>query len=616
MITLFFCSFIASLVSVWSLRKLAIKNSWLAQPREDRWHTKPIALHGGVAFCPVFFIGFSIIFSEAILSTDGSLTGLWSEQVWVKQSVALLLGSLMMFILGWLDDLYCFKPVTKLLVQLLAASLYINAGGVITLTGFELLDIGITYFWFIGITNAVNMLDNMDGLSSGVVIISTLFLVLLMNSQGGSTALAMSAAILLIGVLSGFLMFNYPPARIFMGDSGSLVIGFMLAALAVPGEYNGLLVLAENEAVFGPVLAILIPSTVLAVPILDTTLVTLTRKWRAQKASQGGQDHASHRLVMLGFSQRKALWILYVLAMLGGLVALGMLHFPNLSLVLFGGFMIVLILFGAYLGHVKVRGVDENKPRPGWTPLVTALLYKRRAAEILLDLMLILGAYYIAYLLRFDGKLTSQQLMLITDSAPVVVSATLIAFLAAGVYKGQWKMVSVHDLLRFFIGIIGGTVLSLAAVVMLNRFEAGQSRSAFIIYAVLLFLAMAATRTSFRLFDQVAQQHRNKRGETAVLIYGAGHAGKLLAQELSHRPEYEGFYLAGFIDDDAHKAGKEMAGQRIARLSAWYTLIAERKVEIWVSTRLLSDTVLAERLKDIGFDITMRRMSLEITRIT
>ncbi len=350
MLALFFVAFIASLVSVWALRELAIKNNWLAAPREDRWHTKPTALHGGVGFYPVFFFGFLILFIIELSAVEGNPFDLWLEHSWVKQSLALLIGSLTMFVLGWLDDLKHFKPVTKLLFQLLAASLYINAGGVIALTGFDLINIGITYFWFIGITNAVNMLDNMDGLSSGVVIISVLSLILLMGPQTTDAPFAMSAAVILIGALLGFLVFNYPPAGIFMGDSGSLSIGFILAALAIPGEYNGLAVLAESETVFGPILAILIPATVLAVPILDTTLVTLTRKWRAQKASQGGRDHSSHRLVMLGFSQRKTLWILYTLAMFGGLNALGMQSYPEHSLILFGAFIVAVILFGALSG--------------------------------------------------------------------------------------------------------------------------------------------------------------------------------------------------------------------------------------------------------------------------
>ncbi len=271
-----------------------------------------------------------------------------------------------------------------------------------------------------------------------------------------------------------------------------------------------------------------------------------------------------------------------------------------------------------YLGHVKVQGVDETKPKPGWTPLITELLYKKRAAEILLDLMLILGCYYIAYLLRFDGSLTTEQLSLIADSVPVVVSATLMAFLLAGVYKGQWQMISIHDLSRFFMGVMGGAIFSLAAVVMLNRFEAGQSRSAFIIYAILLFLAVAATRVSYRMFDQIAQQNRSRGRDSnkqPVLIYGAGHAGKLLAQELNHRPEYQAYYLAGFIDDDTNKAGKEMAGQPINTLQGWADYLRQKDTELWVSTRLIEDADLSECLSRNNIEVTSRRMNLEVTLI-
>src|SRR5207253_5760429 len=139
----------------------------------------------------------------------------------------------------------------------------------------------LTYLWFVGITNAINMLDNMDGLASGVVIIASITLVVLAWPSDGTLPEAVSLAALLAAAMFGFWWHNRSPAAIFMGDSGSLFSGYVLAALAVPSSLNGFFGLSRRGAL-APILAVLIPVTVLAVPIFDTTLVTVTRRLRAR----------------------------------------------------------------------------------------------------------------------------------------------------------------------------------------------------------------------------------------------------------------------------------------------------------------------------------------------
>lgn len=616
LIALFFTAFIASLVATWVLREIAIQKSWLAQPREDRWHTKPTALHGGVAFYPVFFVLYVVAFFQSFSLFDHFWLDTLRENEPVRQSIALLAGSSIMFLLGWLDDIRGFRPVTKLLFQLIAASFFMAAGGVIPLTDITLFNIAITYFWFVGIINAINMLDNMDGLSSGVVCIGALSLLLLMaQASGDSNVMGMSAAILLVAVLCGFLVFNFPPAGIFMGDSGSLSIGYILAALAIPGSFNGLASLAQSESLLTPVIVFLISATVLAVPILDTTLVTLTRKWRAQKASQGGRDHASHRLVILGFSQKNTLWILYSLAIFSGIMALVMQVFPGYAILVFGGFALALIFFGIYLGNVKVRDESQEEKKAGWVPIINELVHKQRVAEISLDLVLIIGCYYSANLLRFGGDISDELNALITESMPAVIAATLVAFLMAGVYRTHWRMISLTDLVRYFSGVAGGVVLSLFSVVMLNRFAVGQSRSAFVIYGILLFLAVVATRISFRLFDQFVHSNREISGNESlvpVLIYGAGHAGKLLAHEISYSPDYKDFYLQGYMDDDPNKQGKELAGKSIKLPDGWSAYLEKQPVEIWISSSQISDQQVHDWLNQFEEELVVRRLNLSV----
>lgn len=617
-VALFFAvTFAGAFLGTACVRRLAERYGWIVPPREDRWHKQPTALHGGAGFCPVFFGVVWVLTWRfgAFWSADNALQAVSSD---AALGVTLLAGSLLMFCIGLLDDLRQFRPVTKLLGQLVAASFFIYMGGVFPLTGIQICDLLVTYFWFIGITNAVNMLDNMDGLASGVVILAGITLVILAVSAHGLTlggVLAVPLGLAFVAALLGFWVHNRPPATIFMGDSGSLCIGYTLAALAVPSPLNGYLGIRTDGAVLGPVLALLIPATVLAIPIFDTTLVTITRTWRAQKASQGGRDHSSHRLVGLGLSEKKAVWALYALAGFGGSVAVLMQQFPAQSLPLFGLFGLTLVLTGVYLGHVKVLTTDPGRLPPAWTPLVSTFLYKRHAAEILLDTVLIVLCFYGAHLLRFEGAVWPSTTRAMMGALPLVVASCLLAFFLAGIYRGQWRLISVADVPCHAMGVVGGTVLSLAVVVLFTRFTIGHSRSAYIIFGVLLFLAMVGTRLSFRLLDTVFLRWGGggvSVEQQPVLIYGAGTAGKLLHEEAIRNPQLQSYVVVGFVDDDPHLMGRRLCGLPVKHGTAWLGQPWPCPPEIWVSSRFIPDTrahQLAEQWQGMA---AVRRLRLQI----
>jgi UDP-GlcNAc:undecaprenyl-phosphate GlcNAc-1-phosphate transferase len=344
--------------------------------------------------------------------------------------------------------------------------------------------------------------------------------------------------------------------------------------------------------VLRPVLALLIPATVVAIPIFDTTLVTLTRAWRAQKASQGGRDHSSHRLVGLGLSEREAVRVLYVMAAFGGMIAVFMQWAPAQSLPLFGLFGLILVLTGVYLGHVKVQVVDVGQAPPSWTPLVSNLLYKRHAAQVLLDVVLIVMCFYGAYLLRFDGILSPPTTQAMMQALPLVIPSCLLACLSAGIYGGMWRLLSISELPRYAVGVGSGTVLSLALVTLVTRFDSGHSRSAYIIFGLLLYLALVGSRLSFRLLDALFL--RPKAWNVAVqqepvLIYGAGRAGKLLYEEVTFDPQLHGHIVVGFIDDDPHRVGHKLCGVPVKDGWAWSRQAWRRLPAIWVSSQLITD---------------------------
>jgi UDP-GlcNAc:undecaprenyl-phosphate GlcNAc-1-phosphate transferase len=491
-------------------------------------------------------------------------------------------------------------------------------GGVFPLTHVYILDLLITYFWFVGITNAVNMLDNMDGLASGVVIVAGVTIVILAlptTGTGAGGVLAVPLGLVFVAALVGFWLHNRPIAAIFMGDSGSLCIGYVLAALAVPSPLNGFMGIRTAGSVLGPLLALLIPATVVAIPIFDTTFVTITRTWRAQKASQGGRDHSSHRLVGLGLSEKKAVWVLYILAAFGGTIAILLQRFANQSLPLFGLFGLILVLTGVYLGHVKMQTVHPQHIPPTWTPLVTNFLYKRHAAEVLMDTVLIVLCFYSAYLLRFEGVLSPSTLRAMMRTLPLVVLSCLLAYGLAGIYRGHWRLISVPDLPAYGVGVSLGTVLSLSVVLLLSGFAIGHSHSVYVIFGLLLFLALIGSRLSFRLFDVLCVRQRSRSlvaRQKPVLIYGAGRAGKLLYEEAMFSPRMQGYVVIGFIDDNPHSVGRKLCGVPVRHGWEWREQVWARVPEIWVSSRFIPEARVLQFAAQWQEKAVVRRLKLEM----
>ena len=341
--------------------------------------------------------------------------------MFVAYSVALLIGGsqseirwelfiapALVFGLGLFDDFRPLAPATKLVGQILAATLVVSFGYIIDFFDWSILNIILTFIWIVGITNAINLLDNMDGLAAGVSLIAAGFLSFFFW-QAGTTSLLV-ASLALFGAILGFLIFNFPPASIFMGDSGSLFLGFTLAAIAIARTK-----LASNVfAVMG------VPILILLLPILDTLLVTTTRILRGQSPVQGGSDHTSHRLVAFGLTERQAVLVLYAIAILAGIVGtvLESLDYA-LSLVLIPLLLVSMALLAAYLGRLKVVPAGASPPKGTITRLVVELTFKRRILEVLLDFFLIGISYYLAYWTHFGFSLEGEVLELIFSTMPM-----------------------------------------------------------------------------------------------------------------------------------------------------------------------------------------------------
>jgi len=386
----------------------------------------------------------------------------------------------------------------------------------------------------------------------------------------------------------------------------------------VPSPLNGFMGIVMVGGGLEPVLALLIPATVLAIPIFDTTLVTITRAWRAQKASQGGRDHSSHRLVGLGLSEKKAVWVLYVLAALGGTVAVLLQRFPDQSLPLFGFFGLTLVLTGVYLGPVKVQIADPGCVPPVWTPLVTTVLYKRHAAEMLLDTMLIITCFYSAYLLRFDGAGPPLIMQAKIHALPLVVASCLLTNFLAGIYRGQWRLISVADLPHHIVGVCGGVALSLALAMLAIHVGSSHSYSVYIIFGLLLLLAQVGSRLSFRLLDALFFRQRayvTSADKVPVLIYGAGKAGKLLHDEVVFNPQMRAHVIVGFVDDDIKRVGRKLCGAPIQHGPEWLRQPWHHTPEIWISSQLISDKQARQLADQWPEKAAIRRLKFQMEAI-
>ena len=582
-------AFVAAVAAVPACRALAIRFGHLAHARSDRWHKQTTPILGGVAIALVFFVVYPI--------AGG-----------VRELPVLLVGAAMMFGVGLVDDLITLKPQTKFLAAIIVASMFVYFGYGLDWTQSATLDALLTMVWIVGVTNAFNLLDNMDGLAAGISLIVGAALLGALVLNGPITPEARYLAVFL-GAVAGFLVYNFHPASIFMGDSGSLFIGLNLAVLALgaPSEAS-----RSTE-----VLSILIgPLLVFLVPILDTTLVTFSRILSGQSATQGGRDHTSHRLVAIGLSERGAVAVLWLLAALGGMLAVALRQgehdWPGILAALF---LVAIAIFTVYLANVRVYRDAEEVPAAaeGFTPVAISFVYKRRVAEVFLDLSLVTLAYYAAYRLRFENPL-SPHYVTFSDSLPMVVGVQMAALFAVGAYRGVWKYFGLTDGVVFAKAVFLGTITSVSLIVYVYRFE-NYSRAVFVIYGALLLLLLCGSRASFRLIREFA--YRRRQGGERVVIYGTGDSAASAARDLFGSPG-EGFRVLGFIDDDPSMARARIQGYRVlGGYAKLMSLVSSGHVDGVVITAPVIDVDRLEQLKVLcaAHGVSLSRLQVGVNRL-
>jgi len=302
-------------------RWLAPRMGVMDKPEARKIHERPVPRMGGVAIYIAFIVAALVL----------------GERYKFTQFGSILIGATGVSFMGLVDDRWTLRPLVKLVGQTLAALLLYATGIQVGLFHQRVLDLIITVLWIVYITNAVNFLDNMDGLAGGISAISAAFFALMCSFSGQYLVGALSVA--LLGACLGFLFYNLNPASIFMGDSGALFLGFILAAIGIKLRFPD----NSNFVTW------MVPVLVMGLPVFDTMLVIISRLRRhLNPATTPGRDHTSHRLVAAGLTHREAVLTLYVVSFVLGLLATFVTQASVLEGYIVGGLVVLVGLYGLW----------------------------------------------------------------------------------------------------------------------------------------------------------------------------------------------------------------------------------------------------------------------------
>jgi UDP-GlcNAc:undecaprenyl-phosphate GlcNAc-1-phosphate transferase len=519
---------------IWLLLRSPLARRLVALPSSNRWHETPTPLLGGIGLFAGLSAGLWLAAAAGAFEPTLALAGIYA-------------GCALLFVAGLVDDLYSLSPVVKLVAQVGAAVVVIATGTQVQLVGNELIGDAIAIVWLVGVTNAFNLLDNMDGLAATLAAIAFGFFAIdavTVHSNDLLLAFALAGALACVG----FLPFNLRPsgrALVFMGDSGSQVLGFALAALG----------LAASWRVAGTTVATLVlPILVLAVPILDTALVTVARLLEGRPIYQGGRDHSSHRLVRFGLSEKHAVALLALIATGIGASSLAYNVLDNVRYTIVGVVVTfaLLVQFASFLADIDRRPLPEQQTL-GFTQAFA--VHWRRVIEVLVDFAVITGSFVAAYAIVFGWPGTTSQRFIAGLTLPVVLAARYLTFIPFGLYRSVWRYAGGRDGAAIASAVVCSEVIALAYIVLTQNMR-DFTRSFFIVDALVCMVAVAASRFAERALVVGFRSVRDRTGRRSLIV-GAGRTGRSLMRELR---ETAGERVVGFLDDNPRLRRRRIHG--------------------------------------------------------
>ncbi len=532
-----------SLVLAPLVSRFAVRIGAVDMPGERKIHTTPIPRLGGVAVV----ISIAAVIGGAMWLSDGRW-GLRAELV-----PALTFGLLPVLAISVLDDIRSVSARRKFLAHTVGAVVAVASGvtlaPVVHLFGAPIhigfLAAPLSVLWLVGVTNAFNIIDGLDGLSAGLALISaaSMAAVFALVGQPGMSAMAL----VLAGALAGFLPYNTHPARMFLGDTGATAIGFCLGAFALKGG-----------STLSSGFAVLLPVFILGLPIADTLIAMARRSLaRLERRRSGGMfeadgNHIHHRLLALGIDHGRAVLILYAVGLVFAAAAFGSVFLKARE----AGLFVVALVLASFVGLHRL-GYDEfSFIRRGTVLKVYEVpAVKRGMFVVFVDVVIVLIAAYLAITLKTDQWSGASVWHPLRDLAAAFAPVTVAVFWWSGMYRGSWRVAGIQDLTRVAAAVAIATVGGATLVQILTA--GGHSASLFVIYGVLSLLLTASLRASYVILKHT--QLRASHSGTPVLIYGAGRRGAAAVSEL-FKTTSAGLRPIGFIDDDAMKRGKLVSG--------------------------------------------------------
>ena len=551
----------ASLVLTRLVRGVAVRVGAVDKPDGRKVHKIAIPRLGGVSV--VLAVGLTTLAAIWLGPLQGSALGIdgWTP---------VLLGSAIVFVTGFWDDLRPLPAWLKFLFQAIAAGTAIWFGvrvdSVFALSGHAfnlgIFAVPLTLLWIVGLTNAFNLIDGLDGLATGLGLIAALTSATIFFLGGGQSEGLL--LLILSGALAGFLFYNFYPATIFLGDSGSQVIGYVFAVTTITGLQKG-----------SSVLSAIIPLLVFGLPIADTLLSIARRAFRCLKGSRvthttlkermvlakhifkPDRDHVHHRLLAMGFPHRSAVLMLYAFA--GGLSCLALLavvaEYRNAGGILFA------VGVATYIGIRKLNYEEVALWKIGtllrWTEHI---VFTRLSLLIMMDVMLVTAAYWSAFVLKYDGLAAPAVMQWHLIAFPCVLLIQMSVFFAGGLYRSLSRAMDIADLLHLSAAVATAVLLSHALSVV---YEPPMNVWGFFgIDALFLLVIILGGRSAYRIL--VHPRHKPeivKEGER-VLIYGAGRRGEWIQKELLVNRSLK-LCPVGFIEDDPCRMGLTINGLRV-----------------------------------------------------
>ncbi len=507
----------------------------LDHPNDRSLHTQPTPRTGGLAVVAGIMTGLLLLH----VSYPATLNAMY----------LLVLGAILLAIVSFLDDRFGVPAAIRIVVHFAVASMLLWGGhtpAMLELPGWtwdpplplETLILLLFVMWMI---NLYNFMDGMDGFAGGMAVIG--FGTFAILGLKADDALFASASLLVSAAAAGFLVFNFPPAKIFLGDTGSSILGYLAAAFSLWGSHQQVFPLWIGILIFSPF-------------IVDASITLCRRLVRGEKIWKPHRTHYYQRLVQAGLGHRRTVlaeYLLMLLCSLSALYAMAMSAKDQITLIC--GWILFYTLLAIAIDTIERLGIE-------WIASLKALSYRlrNRTAALVHDLLMVPVAWLGAYWLRFNlENIPTVFWYKALALLPLVIVIHGAMFLRFGLYRGIWRFASMPDFIRILKAVLAAVAIFSILILLITQME-GVPRSVFILHGLLLLMLLGFPRFFYRWI----KDHRlYYRPGARVLIVGAGRAGEMLARDLTSNPDGD-YQPVAFVDDDPRKQGTEVRGVRVA----------------------------------------------------